>query len=153
MTAQAGVSYATISEAHRYYHARNLAATHLDDQQLDGLLLRASEMIDAACLFAGAKSQSHQIRAWPRHDVRDEAGRDVRGVPQAVRDLTIALALMIGDDEKEAYRMVGLAQGISQERIGDIQLRYRNEPHHLPPFLRPLRAYMAANKPITITRS
>lgn len=153
MTAKANESYASITEARTYYQARNLAATHLDDQQLDGLLLRASEMIDAACLFAGVKAQSHQIRAWPRHDIRDEAGREVRGVPQAVRDLTIALALMIGDDEKEAYRMVGLAQGISQERIGDIQLRYRNEPHHLPPFLRPLRAYMAANKPVTITRS
>lgn len=146
-------AYMSVTQARDYCAIRGLPDDDFDEAGFASLLLRASEMIDNVCLFRGRKSVASQPRDWPREGVLDEAGNLLADIPQEVRSVTIELALLLDSDEAEAHRAMGLAMGISQERIGDIQLRYHRDKHQLPPLLRRLWPYLRASQPVEIVRA
>ena len=146
-------AYLAVSQARDFCLVRGLDDSAFDDTQFAALLLRASELLDQICTWRGTKKQSAQARDWPRHDVRDGEGALIQGVPHEVISVTISLALQLGTDEREAHRNCGLADGVIQERVGDIQVRYTSDKYQLPPILRQLWPLLRASQAIEITRA
>lgn len=146
-------AYLGVQQARDFCQMRGLAHDAFDDQQFGALLLRASELLDQICTWRGTKSDSAQQRGWPRHDVRDGTGELMTGVPHEVIAASVSLALQLGTDEREAYRNCGLADGVAQERVGDIQVRYSTDKYQLPPVLRQLWPLLRASQAIQITRA
>lgn len=146
-------AYLSLNDARAFAKERDMADSQFNDSQLTALLLRASEMIDLICAFRGHKADTSQLREWPRRDVEDEAGTPITGIPHAVISVTIQLAIALGEDEADAMRAIGLSDGITQERIGDIQVRYASSNHHLPPMIRRLWPYLRLSQPITVSRA
>ena len=146
-------AYLAVPQARDFCMMRGLEDGAFDDEQLAALLLRASELLDQICSWRGTKQKSTQIRNWPRLDVRDGDGAPIESVPHEVIAVTMSLALQLGTDEREAYRNCGLADGVMQERVGDIQVRYTSDKHQLPPFLRQLWPLLRLSQAIEITRA
>ena len=96
----------------------------IDAGDQDKLLLRASEWIDARFRFRGTKQDTNQGRAWPRRHVVDEAGETITGIPQAVIQVTIELAILLAEDEEAAEQALGISPAIVQQKAGGVEVRF-----------------------------
>ena len=146
-------AYLLASEARAYCTARQLTLTIEDDVALSALLLRASEWIDAVCIFRGERAHPHQPRAWPRLSGSGYDGQEPDALPPALIQVVVALTRLLAKDEAEAARALGLAHAITQERIGSVQLRYHADIKTTPPLLRPLLPFLRQGQMLQVRRS
>lgn len=146
-------AYLTASEARAYCTARQLSLTIDDDATLSALLLRASDWIDAVCIFRGEPAQPHQQRAWPRIAGSGYDSGEADALPPALIQVVVTLTRQLARDEAEAARALGLAHAITQERIGSVQLRYHADGKTTPPLLRPLLPYLRQGQMLQVRRS
>lgn len=117
--------YIDAAAANAWCAARGITSfAEIDALQQDKLLLRASEWIDARFRFRGTKQTATQVRAWPRAQVLDEAGEAITGIPQAVIQVTIELAILLAEDEEAAEQALGISPAIVQQKAGGVEVRF-----------------------------
>ena len=117
--------YIDATAAHAWCAARGITGfAAIDADKQDKLLLRASEWIDARFRFRGTKQNANQVRAWPRAHVLDEAGEAITGIPQAVIQVTIELAILLAEDEEVAEQALAISPAIVQQKAGGVEVRF-----------------------------
>ena len=120
MTMHTTTAYIDPAAANAWCAARGISEfAEIDSDLQDKLLLRASEWIDASFRFRGSKQTTDQTRAWPRRDV---AG--VTGIPPAVIQVTIELAIVLADDAEAAEQALGIRPAIVQQKAGGVEVRF-----------------------------
>lgn len=88
-------AYTTVSDADDYItlHEDDIERwMDLDEERKEILIIRATKFLDTMLRWQGAILEKTQALAWPREKFKDNEGREVEGIPQAIKDATASLA-------------------------------------------------------------
>ena len=113
--------YADNTYANTYHSTRgNVLWASQNEQQKYGALLYASEYLDSHFVWFSTILDEAQHLNWPRNTYYDSQGREVSGIPDAIKRATCELALEhINSGLNDTYR-----EGIKSESFGDASTTY-----------------------------
>lgn len=118
-------AYLTVAVANRWYATRGYANwSETRDLVKLATLVKAADLIDTHFTFRGHREAVEQMRAWPRTDVHDKAGRIITGIPPAVIAANCVLALALIEDAGGVAELLGLRGAVLSERVGSVAVRY-----------------------------
>ncbi len=134
-------TYITEEAADQWATAREISQwSEIEESTKTAYLLRAAEWIDRYYRFKGHPEDAAQIRAWPRHDAFND-GIAITGIPQAVKDASMIIAIAFIDGEDAAEKAIGLGSKIKQQKAGGIEVQYdvgAYQPSHIDLVLAPI---------------
>ena len=134
-------TYITQKAADEWAKAREISEwSDIETSTKNAYLLRAAEWIDRYYRFKGRRENTSQIRAWPRYDAFND-GEAITGIPQAVKDASMILAIALIDGEEAAEKILGLGSKIKQQKAAGIEVQYdlgTYQPSHIDLVLAPI---------------
>lgn len=117
-------SYVTVEYADGYFSMRSEKTwLELENAEKETALVKASDYIDNAFKWCGQKENAKQALKFPRKNLFDEDGYEVKGVPRAIKDAVCECAFLISSGNK-MYRKLSDKGDVVSEHIGSLAFSY-----------------------------
>lgn len=118
-------SYVTVEFADDYFSARGVSEwAELTTEKKEQALIKATDFVDNIYQWYGKKEFEHQSLRFPRVDIRDYEGAEIRGIPICLKQ-AICDASLIANSEELFQTQEANGQVVS-EKIGELAFTYAN---------------------------
>ncbi len=92
-------SYVSVEFANDYFSARGVSEWNIDTDKKEQLLIKATDFIDNVFQWYGKKEFENQALRFPRVELRDYEGVEVKGIPLCLKQAVCDAALISNSTE------------------------------------------------------
>ena len=125
----------------------------LDISDQKAMVLRASEMIDQRFEFIGQPLQMTQDRAWPRKNAFAKDGMPISGIPKAIDDVVMIVAVALIDSDESGENLLGYGRRIKQQKAGGVEVQFNTQANEIDiRLLQLLKPYLKTRSTRSIQR-
>ena len=117
-------SYVDVDVADTYFASRgNIAWSSLSQEAKESALINATDFVDNVFRWKGVKSTSEQALRFPRKNLIDIDGYEVRGVPNVLKQ-AVCDAAFISSTGKTLFQTSEANGAVVSEKIGELAFTY-----------------------------
>ena len=115
-------SYVSVEFANDYFSARGVSEWNIDTEKKEQLLIKATDFIDNIFQWLGKKEFENQALRFPRVDLRDYEGVEVKGIPLCLKQAVCDAALI--NNNSELFQTKEANGDVVSEKIGELAFTY-----------------------------
>ena len=121
-------SYASVEFADDYFSARGVSEwAELETEVKEQSLIKATDYIDSIFQWYGKKEFEHQALRFPRVNIRDYEGAEIKGIPLCLKQ-AVCEAAMIVSNGTELFQTKNENGDVVSETITSLSFTYaKNE--------------------------
>ena len=118
-------SYVTVEFADNYFSARGVSVwATLTNTVKEQLLIKGTDFIDNIYQWYGKKEFEHQALRFPRVDIRDYEGAEIKGIPSCLKQAVCDASLIANSGE--LFQTSDANGAVVSEKIGELAFTYAN---------------------------
>ena len=115
-------SYVTVDFANDYFSVRGVSDWNIDTEKKEQLLIKATDFIDNIYQWLGKKEFESQALRFPRVDLRDYEGAEIKGIPLCLKQAVCDAALI--NMSSELFQTQEANGDVVSEKIGELAFTY-----------------------------
>jgi len=117
-------SYCNLDFADNYFSTRGITTwSDLEEEQKEVCLIKATDFIDNSFDWNGIKNTYEQALKFPRKNLINNDGYEVKGIPTELKEAVCECALKVSQ-QVELYQTEESNGAVTSEKIGELSFSY-----------------------------